>query len=240
MKNAKEILEFYILSGISEIVSECTFALEADKKLENTISKKPKAVGINGIELAQKIALQTQDINELFEKIKSFDACPLKQNSNHTIIGKGNPKAQNMIIIDAPDNDDERGGEILCGASGVFVKNFLKAMKIDEADCFFATFLPWRAPGNRAPTQLEADICKPFLEKQISLVAPKKIFSFGLDVSRILASNLKTINQLREEAITYKTNLGDEVAVIPSLSIPYLLSNPSQKAKLWDFLIKCD
>ncbi len=239
MKNAKEILDFYILSGITDIASDTPFDLNA-KKPSKTTEKKHSPIGINGVELAKEISLRATSLEDIFEKMKSFDACSLRQNTSHTIIGKGNHVAKYMIIIDAPDNDDERSGKILSGSSGVFIKNFLKAMKINEDDCFFATFLPWRAPGNRAPTSLEANICKPFLEKQINLVNPQKIYAFGADVSKMLSSSDKTIAQLREAPILYQSQKGDNIKVIPSFSISYLLSNPAQKAKLWDFLIKCD
>ncbi|MFI3242370.1 MAG: uracil-DNA glycosylase [Alphaproteobacteria bacterium] len=229
MKNAKEILDFYILSGITDITSDTPFGL---KKTNNT--------GVDSIESAKQISLKAQNIDELLKSIKEFNNCALKQTSSHTILGTGNQSAQYMIIIDAPGDDDERSGKILSGKSGEFIKNFLKALKIQENECFFSPLLPWRPPGNRAPTQLEADTCWPFLEKQISLISPKKIFVFGIEPAQILSKTKKTINQLRENKIIYQTTTGTNIEIIPSLSINYMMFNPIQKAKLWDFLIKCD
>ena len=37
----------------------------------------------------------------------------------------------------------------------------------------------WRPPGNRTPTPQEAQVCRPFLERQVELVAPEVIVLLG-------------------------------------------------------------
>lgn len=237
MKNAKEILDFYILSGISEIISDKPFGLEdiSPKKTISTMSS-----NVDAIEVAKKIALQANSLDNLIEAIKNFEACSLKQTSNHTILPKGNQKAKYMIVIDAPSDDDERKGEIFAGKTFDFLQNFLRALAINLDECFLTSLLPWRTPGNRAPTQIETAICLPFLKKQIDFINPEKIFVFGIDAAQALFESKKTINQFREEKQTYTDFSGKNIEIISSFSINYLFFNPNQKAKLWDFLTKCD
>ena len=37
----------------------------------------------------------------------------------------------------------------------------------------------WRPPGNRTPTPQEAQVCRPFLERQVELVAPEVLVLLG-------------------------------------------------------------
>ena len=55
----------------------------------------------------------------------------------------------------------------------------LAAIGLSEADAHITNVVYWRPPGNRTPTPLEAQVCRPFLERQAELVAPELVLLLG-------------------------------------------------------------
>ena len=55
----------------------------------------------------------------------------------------------------------------------------LAAIGLSEADVHITNIVYWRPPGNRTPTPQEAQVCRPFLERQIELVAPEIVVLLG-------------------------------------------------------------
>ena len=51
----------------------------------------------------------------------------------------------------------------------------LAAIGLSEADVHITNIVYWRPPGNRTPTPQEAQACRPFLERQVELVAPEVV-----------------------------------------------------------------
>ena len=55
----------------------------------------------------------------------------------------------------------------------------LAAIGLSESDVHITNIVYWRPPGNRTPTPQEAQVCRPFLERQIELVAPEIVLPLG-------------------------------------------------------------
>ena len=55
----------------------------------------------------------------------------------------------------------------------------LAAIGLSEENAHITNIVYWRPPGNRTPTPQEAQVCRPFLERQVELVAPDIVVLLG-------------------------------------------------------------
>ena len=91
--------------------------------------------------------------------------------------------------------------------------------------------LKCRPPGNRAPTPVEIESCRPYLDRQIELVRPKLIIALGKSAATTLLNVDATIASMRGRIHRYAS-----VPLIVTYHPAYLLRNLPDKAKAWEDL----
>lgn len=167
----------------------------------------------------------------LGDAIRNCTACGLRAGCTQTVFGVGARDAGWMVIGEAPGADEDRQGEPFVGRAGQLLNAMLAAIGLQRGQVYIANILKCRPPKNRDPKPEEAELCRPFLERQIALIKPQLILAVG----RIAAQNLlKTdtpIGKLRGQL--------HEVAGIPVVVTyhpAYLLRSPSEKRKAWEDL----
>lgn len=91
--------------------------------------------------------------------------------------------------------------------------------------------MPWRPPGNRVPSAREADICRPFIERQIALAEPKQLLLLGNFTARFFFGG-ETIHQLRGEwrELTFG---GTSIPTLATLHPQDLVAAPINKRFAW-------
>ncbi len=245
MEDAQNILNWYILAGVDAICGEEAPNYLACKKTastENSATVRPatsllaqtsSAACMQARDLCQK----AQTLDDLKALVESFDGCALKFSANSTVFGYGNPKAEVMIIGEAPGADEDRIGEPFVGRSGHLLDKMLQAVNLPREDCYITNILPWRPPGNRTPTDGEVAVCLPFLYRQIELIKPKVILLLGASAANAVLDNHDSISQMRGRFMEYTTANGEKIAALATFHPAYLLRSAGQKAKAWnDFL----
>ena len=75
--------------------------------------------------------------------------------------------------------DEDLEGKPFVGRAGQLLDKMLAAIALAEQDVHITNIVYWRPPGNRTPTPQEAQVCRPFLERQVELVAPEVIVLLG-------------------------------------------------------------
>src|SRR5690606_30522375 len=112
----------------------------------------------------------------------------------------------------------------------------LAAIGLDRDRVYIANVIPWRPPGNRKPTPLETEICRPFIERQIALANPDVLVCLGDASARQLLRTEAGILRTRGRWFDY--DLGHRVIrATATLHPAYLLRNPIAKRLVWrDFL----
>ncbi len=60
----------------------------------------------------------------------------------------------------------------------------LFAMQIERSEVYITNVLPWKPPGNRAPTPDEVNMMMPYVLKHINIVQPKVILLLGSTAAR--------------------------------------------------------
>ena len=188
------------------------------------------------VDAARKLANAANTLEDLHAALEQFDGCNLKRTAKSLVFADGNPNAQIMLVGDAPGRDEDIEGVPFAGATGELLNKMLAAIGLDRAnDVYISNFVPWRPPGNRAPTSQEIELCRPFIERQIALVNPDILVPLGGDATKQLLQTSNGILKLRGKKHPYP--LGErKIDAIATLHPAYLLRQPAQKRLAWQDL----
>lgn len=186
---------------------------------------------------AREMARQASSLEELRAIVAAFDGCNLKFTAKQTVFCDGNPQGGLMLVGEAPGRDEDIEGLPFVGRSGRLLDRMLAAIGIDRQSAYIANVIPWRPPGNRTPTPIETEICRPFIERQIELANPKVLVTLGGPSAKVLLNASTGVLRLRGTWKTHRTASGIEIPAMPTLHPAYLLRNPAHKKLAWrDFL----
>ncbi|HMF69226.1 MAG TPA: uracil-DNA glycosylase [Phyllobacterium sp.] len=189
------------------------------------------------IAMARQLASSAATLEELREQLAAFDGCNLKFTAKNLVFADGNPGAPIMFVGEAPGREEDLEGVPFIGRSGQLLDRMFAAIGLDRTSVYIANTIPWRPPGNRTPTPLETEICRPFFERQIELANPKLLVALGGPAAKALTNATEGILRLRGNWKTHMTSSGIQIPVMPTLHPAYLLRNPAQKRFAWrDFV----
>jgi DNA polymerase len=185
---------------------------------------------------ARAAARTAATLEELHAALRVFEGCSLKATAKNLCFYRGAPAAPLMIIGEAPGRDEDLEGRPFVGRSGQLLDRMLTAIGLGEGDVHITNIVYWRPPGNRTPTPQEAEVCRPFLERQIELVAPRAILLMGGAASRHIFRSEDGIMKIRGQWKPLRF-AGHDIPVIASLHPAYVLRQPISKRLVWrDFL----
>ncbi len=199
----------------------------------------PVAASLSADRVAQSAAesaASAQTLEELREKLLAFEGCGLKTTATQLVFADGNPKAEIMIVGEAPGADEDRIGKPFVGRAGQLLDKMLAAIGLDRTNVYIANVVPWRPPGNRTPTPLETAACLPFIRRQIELVQPKILVCLGAASTQTLLSTKEGIMRLRGRWFDYDIGNNMEGTKIPAIAMlhpAYLLRQPGHKKFAW-------
>lgn len=185
---------------------------------------------------AREQAKSAKSLEELEALLKSFDGCALKATAKNTCFYRGSPTAPLAIIGEAPGRDEDIAGKPFVGRAGQLLDKMLASIGLNESDVHITNVVYWRPPGNRTPTPLEAQICRPFLMRQLELLSPKMILVLGGAAAKNMLDVSDGIMRLRGKWHSLK--VGDhDIPVMASLHPAYLLRTPAAKRLAWRDLL---
>ncbi|WP_456077513.1 uracil-DNA glycosylase [Devosia algicola] len=107
---------------------------------------------------ARALAASAQSLEQLAALLGAYDGCGLKQRATQLVFADGNPAAEIMLIGEAPGAEEDRQGKPFVGKSGQLLDLILAAIGLNRTNVYIANTVPWRPPGNRAPTPEEPGI----------------------------------------------------------------------------------
>jgi uracil-DNA glycosylase family 4 len=186
---------------------------------------------------ARTLAKQAATLADLEATLAKFDGCTLKATAKSLCFYRGAPTARLMLIGEAPGRDEDLQGKPFVGRAGQLLDKMLAAIGLSEQDAHITNIVYWRPPGNRTPTPQEAQVCRPFLERQVELVAPDIVVLLGGAAAKhifdVPEGIMRLRGKLREAVIGSRTVRG-----LATLHPAYLLRTPAAKRLAWrDLLI---
>lgn len=160
--------------------------------------------------------------------------CTLSKSRQKVVFGEGNMSAELMIVGDAPSNSDDSAGKIFTGRTGDSLTKMIEnVLELNRSDVYITNLLKCRALDRESPSSIDAHTCQPYLLKEIELVKPKLIVTFGEMAYRYITGDDRSLTDIRgtvQEKEYYK--------IIPTFHPSYLLRNPSAKKEVFEDLKK--
>jgi DNA polymerase len=185
---------------------------------------------------AREAARGARTLDELRTVLDTFDGCALKATAKSLCFYRGRADARLMIVGEAPGREEDLAGKPFVGRAGQLLDKMLAAIGLGEDDVHITNVVYWRPPGNRTPTPQEVQVCRPFLERQIELVAPDVLMTVGGPAATALlgieGGIMRTRGRWREIEVA-----GRMVPAMPTLHPAYLLRTPIAKRLAWRDLL---
>src|SRR6266852_1788219 len=131
--------------------------------------------------------------------------------------------------------DEDAQGEPFVGRAGQLLPKILKAMGFARGDVYIANILKCRPDtpagsfGNRAPTPMEMQTCRPYLVEQIEIIQPKVLVALGAVAVEGLLGMRGTMRELRGRWHAYN-GIPLMITYHPAYLLRYLA--PSEKRKV--------
>ncbi|MGB0934562.1 MAG: uracil-DNA glycosylase [Alphaproteobacteria bacterium] len=246
------LLKWYQDIGVDEVISDTA----AVKDASFLAKKKPAAKPVpetpaapqqtpqrmtpakKASEESRVLANKAKSLPDLKQILSDFDGCSLKKTATNLVFGDGNPDSDIMFIGEAPGAEEDLQGLPFVGQSGQLLDKMLSFIGLDRTKYYISNTIPWRPPGNRAPTTGELAACLPFLERHIELVNPKVIVLVGGIATKNLLGGSNGIMKLRGKFYDYQTQgMTTPVKVFPIYHPSFLLRSPGQKRVVWGDLL---
>jgi uracil-DNA glycosylase family 4 len=185
-------------------------------------------VGTSDHELLGGLA-QLDSLEAVATAVASCTRCPLYATATNPVPGVGNPRADLMIVGEAPGATEDERGEPFVGAAGQLLTKILAAVDLAREDVFICNVLKHRPPGNRNPMPDEVAACSPYLFRQFELIRPKAILALGTFAAQTLLQTKLAIGKLRSQVHRFHG-----VPLIVTYHPAALLRNPSWKRPTWE------
>ena len=174
----------------------------------------------------------------LRDAVATCTRCPLCKTRHRTVFGNGDQRARWLLVGEGPGRSEDQQGDPFVGPAGKLLDSMLQAIDLKRGEnSYIANIVKCRATdssGNdRAPSADEAAACRPYLDRQISLLQPATILALGkVAAISLLSSDPKTsVAALRG----FVHQLGN-AALVVTYHPAYLLRKPLDKAKSWQDL----
>jgi len=172
------------------------------------------------------------DWPQLKAEVENCHACPLSQARLHTVFGVGDEQADWLFIGEGPGAREDEIGEPFVGQAGKLLDSMLAAIQLKRgSNVYITNIVKCRPPNNRNPEFNEAEQCRPYLERQITLIKPKLIIALGKVAAQNLLTTNDSISNLRGRLHSY---LGTPLIV--TYHPAYLLRSLMDKSKAWEDL----
>ena len=187
---------------------------------------------------AREVAAAAQDRDALRAALASFTDCPLAATATNLVFSDGNPDAGIVLVGEAPGAEEDLSGRPFAGPGGDLLDRMLASIGLDRTKVLLTCLIPWRPPGNRPVTDMEVQICLPFLLRHLALTRPKIIVALGQLPARALTGRDETIRRLRGR--WHETSIDEPELKVPTLSMlnpRSLLGTPLSKREAWADLL---
>ncbi len=173
--------------------------------------------------------VSAENIPSLNQAINTCLKCGLGKTRTKFVFGVGNPKAEAVVVGEAPGADEDAQGEPFVGRGGQLLNKILESIHFKREEVFICNILKCRPPNNRDPQPEEIELCEPYLWKQLELIKPKIILCVGRIAGQSLLKTNASLSVLRGKVHDYRG-----IPLMVTYHPAALLRNPNWKRPCWE------
>ena len=138
-----------------------------------------------------------QMIGKNNEQMSAHFAAIYAPEERKLVFGYGDPRAKTILVGEAPGEQEALQGRPFVGKAGKILDEFLKKTQLAREDVYITNVVKLRPTAiskagrtvNRAPSREEIGLFRPWLQKEIEIIAPDYIITLGNIALKTLADN---------------------------------------------------
>jgi DNA polymerase len=152
--------------------------------------------------------------------------CDLATGRTQVVFGVGDSSADLMFVGEGPGAEEDRQGLPFVGRSGQLLDRLMweEMGRSRQEGVYIANVVKCRPPDNRDPRPEEIEACRPWLDDQIELVAPKVIVTLGNFAAKLLLDTTTGITKLRGHVYPWR-----DAHLVPTFHPAAVLRGGGQK-----------
>ncbi|WP_435347878.1 uracil-DNA glycosylase [Haloarchaeobius sp. HRN-SO-5] len=142
-------------------------------------------------------------------EVRGCERCPELCDSRSRIVdGVGPADADVLFVGEAPGANEDEQGEPFVGRSGDVLTEALRTVGLDRETVRITNCVRCRPPDNRDPRAGELANCRPYLEREVTLVDPEVVVTLG----KVPAEHLlgRSVAVTKETGTVEEVRLGDD------------------------------
>ena len=171
-------------------------------------------------------------LSELEQLTENCYLCELSKSRKNVLFGEGNLNASLMLISDEPTATEDELKTFYVGKTGEqLVKMIENVLPLKKEDVYITNLVKCKSSNGINNSHYSS--CNSYLHKQIEIVNPELIVTFGEKAYQYLCNDTSSFNQVRGQLMHFQN-----YKVIPTHSVSYLLRNPSSKKEAFNDMLK--
>jgi uracil-DNA glycosylase family 4 len=144
--------------------------------------------------------------------------CSLATGRTNVVFGMGDPSSDLMFIGEGPGAEEDKQGLPFVGRSGQLDRLMAEEMGLTRDRVYIANVVKCRPPNNRDPLPEEIEACRPYLEAQLEMIAPKVVVTLGNFAGKLLLKSRDGITKLRGRSYPFAGGV-----LVPTVHPAYVL-----------------
>ena len=157
-------------------------------------------------------------LDAIAAEVRDCTRCRLHETRTKAVPGEGDPSTEVVFVGEGPGFNEDREGRPFIGRAGDLLVKLLASLGWRRSDVFITNVVKCRPPDNRDPRPEEITACRPYLEQQLDLIAPKVLVTLGKFAGQLLLDSTVGITKLRGHDYPYRG-----AVLIPTLHPAYAL-----------------
>jgi len=153
---------------------------------------------------AQSFLPKEHSLRALRAAVVTCRGCPLYRHATQAVFGEGDTHARVMMIGEQPGDSEDLAGRPFVGPAGRVLDGALAAAGIPREDVYVTNVVKhfkFTRRGKRRihdkPTQYEVAACRPWLTRELELVAPEIVVVLGATAAQSLLGRMFRVTKER-------------------------------------------
>jgi DNA polymerase len=148
------------------------------------------------------------------------------------IFGEGPVGAAVAVVGESPGAPDIDSGRPFMGPAGQMLEKILGAIGLARNACYLTNTVKMISSGDEMTPDV-LSFFTPYLHRELAVVRPRVVISFGNTPTRALLNTKRPISQMRGEFHDYRG-----LKLMPTFNPAYLLRDPTKKREVWEDMKK--
>lgn len=120
-----------------------------------------------------------EELRKLKKEMEEDKNLPLREGTTQLVFGEGDPDSEIYFLGEAPGFHEDRLGRPFVGQAGKLLDQLIESIGLKREQVYISNVVRFRPPSNRDPLPEEIEAFRPYIDREIEIVAPKIIVTLG-------------------------------------------------------------